>query len=149
MPPSRFLCDEMLQRLCRWLRAAGYDTALAELGAPDRAVMQQAVEEARLLITRDREFLDRREAGSHVFFLATPDLDVQAARLRQELAIDWLYRPFSRCLLCNLPLAAAPRPELPPKVQGRVLHCPRCDKLYWEGAHVRRMRARLSGWATA
>ena len=29
----RFLCDEMLARLARLLRAAGYDTALAEAHA--------------------------------------------------------------------------------------------------------------------
>jgi uncharacterized protein with PIN domain len=28
----RFLCDEMLGRLCRYLRAAGYDALLANNG---------------------------------------------------------------------------------------------------------------------
>jgi uncharacterized protein with PIN domain len=137
----------MLQRLCRWLRAAGYDTALAELAAADRDVMQQAVAEQRLLLTRDREFLERREADTHVFFFDSADLDAQAAELRRALGIDWLHRPFSRCLLCNTPLKLAPPDEAPPDVQGTVLHCPCCDKLYWEGAHVRRMRARLQAWA--
>jgi hypothetical protein len=30
----RFLCDEMLHGLGRWLRAAGYDTVIAESGIP-------------------------------------------------------------------------------------------------------------------
>jgi hypothetical protein len=30
----RFLCDEMLRGLGRWLRAAGYDTVIAEVGFP-------------------------------------------------------------------------------------------------------------------
>lgn len=139
----------MLQRLCRWLRAAGYDTALAELAAADRDVMQQAVAEQRLLLTRDRDFLERREADRHVFFFDSADLDVQAADLRRVVGIDWLHRPFSRCLLCNTPLQLTSPDEAPPNVQGAVLRCPCCEKLYWEGAHVRRMRARLQGWAQA
>lgn len=142
---KRLLCDEMLQRLCRWLRAAGYDVALAELGAADREIMRAAVDQERMLLTRDREFLDRREASS-VFFLATDDLDTQAALLRDQLGIDWLYRPFSRCLICNTELREAHDRPPPVRAKPPLLHCPGCDRLYWEGAHVRRMRARLVGW---
>jgi hypothetical protein len=35
-PVMRFVCDEMLRGLGRWLCAAGYDTAIAEGGLPDR-----------------------------------------------------------------------------------------------------------------
>lgn len=135
----RLLCDEMLQRLCRWLRAAGYDTALAPLGAADREVMRVAVTDRRLLITRDREFLDRRGAASRVFHLPSADIEIQVVLLRDRLGIDWLHRPFSRCLLCNTVLELVPD-------DPALLRCPRCDKLYWEGSHVRRMRDRLAGW---
>ena len=33
------MCDEMLLRLGRWLRAAGYDTAIAEGGMEDPALI--------------------------------------------------------------------------------------------------------------
>ncbi|RFA27009.1 hypothetical protein CAI21_15770 [Alkalilimnicola ehrlichii] len=39
----RLLCDEMLLRLARWLRAAGYDTALAVSGMQDRAVFGKSL----------------------------------------------------------------------------------------------------------
>ena len=51
--PPRFHCDEMLFRLARWLRAAGYDATLAEPGEPDAAVLARAVDEERWLVTRD------------------------------------------------------------------------------------------------
>jgi len=143
----RLLCDEMLIRLCRWLRAAGYDTALASPGTADRELMRQVVAERRLLLTRDREFLERREAHRHVLLLDSTDLERQAAQLRVQLGIDWLYRPFSRCLLCNAPLCPAAAEQRPPGVTGEVLACCRCDKIYWEGAHVRHMRERLRNWA--
>lgn len=145
----RLLCDEMLQRLCRWLRAAGYDTAQARFGAADREIISRAVAEDRLLLTRDREFLARREARSRVFYLTTDNLDAQAVLLRDALAIDWLHRPFSRCLLCNTELEHAPDSVRPPQVPQPLLRCPHCHRLYWEGTHVRRMRARLRVWRGA
>ena len=50
----RFLCDEMLVRLARLLRAAGYDTYLAAGGEPDAELIKTARREGRILITRDK-----------------------------------------------------------------------------------------------
>ena len=50
----RFLCDEMLVRLARLLRAAGYDTYLASGGEPDANLLRIAREEGRMLLTRDK-----------------------------------------------------------------------------------------------
>ena len=40
-PLPRFLCDEMLGRLCRYLRAAGYDALFARNGAGDAELLRQ------------------------------------------------------------------------------------------------------------
>ncbi len=45
----RFLCDEMLGRLCRYLRAAGYDALLANGGRGDAELLRQCLEEGRYL----------------------------------------------------------------------------------------------------
>lgn len=50
----RFLCDEMLVRLARLLRSAGYDTYLAAGGEPDPELLKVAVREGRILLTRDK-----------------------------------------------------------------------------------------------
>ena len=50
----RFLCDEMLHGLGRWLRAAGYDTVIADGGLSDRAVAARCTDEHRVLLTKDR-----------------------------------------------------------------------------------------------
>lgn len=126
-------------RLCRWLRAAGYDAAQPEAGADDREIMRQAVREGRLLITSDRGFLERRGAEEHVFYLEHASLDEQARALREALGIDWLRAPFSRCMVCNEPLVEAEEDD------KRL--CLACDRLYWEGSHVTRMRERLGRWA--
>jgi hypothetical protein len=61
--------------------------------------------------------------------------------------------PFSRCLVCNVLLAAATRERvqdrLPPGTRDlyqRFLTCPGCRRVYWEGAHYRRMRGWVQDW---
>ena len=50
----RFLCDEMLVRLARLLRAAGYDTYLAEGGEADGSLIKTARREGRIRRDRNR-----------------------------------------------------------------------------------------------
>jgi Uncharacterized conserved protein len=151
----KFLCDEMLKRLARWLRAAGYDTAVARDGVCDRALIEQAIREGRRLITRDQKLMEIRRAQD-VALLLQSNLVVDCVQeISLRLGVDWLYRPFTRCLLCNTLLEMA-EPALLNRLGWHkhpatrvVYHCPHCAKLYWEGGHVQRMRARLSGWQRA
>ncbi|MFQ5775714.1 MAG: Mut7-C RNAse domain-containing protein [Kiloniellaceae bacterium] len=148
----KLLCDEMLHGLGRWLRAAGYDTAIAGPGLPDRQLLQRAIVEDRILLTCDRELAGRRQARGRVLALSANGLDTGARELRARLGIDWLRAPFTRCLLDNAALRPAGGEDLarlPPKARrlgGPVRTCPRCVRLYWPGSHARRMRARLAAW---
>jgi len=148
----RFLCDAMLGRLARWLRAAGHDTRLADDAADDRHLLQAAAQEDRLLLTLDRRLAGRGAGTGEVVLLHSERVAEQARDLRRRLGVDWLHDPFSRCVVDNTPLRPA-RPEevaaLPAKVRrlgGPVAKCPRCQRLYWPGDHHRRMRARLETW---
>jgi uncharacterized protein with PIN domain len=75
------------------------------------------------------------------------------AEVSEHFAIDWSVKPFSRCLECNtpvIPATAAQRSLLPEgalRLSDQAWYCPRCDKLYWEGSHVRRMRHTLENFA--
>ncbi|WJW76215.1 Mut7-C RNAse domain-containing protein [Thiohalobacter sp. IOR34] len=148
----KFLCDEMLKGLARWLRAAGYDAELATDGEGDRALLERARREGRLLLTRDRKLLEFRDAGRDVLLLECNGLAECAHELVARLGLDWQHRPFTRCLVCNVPVEPA-GPEDADRVpadvrEGPLYRCPRCGRLYWEGSHVRRMRTRLADWKT-
>lgn len=149
---STFLCDEMLARLGRWLRAAGYDTAIAPGGSDDRALVEQARRDGRWLITRDRHMARFRNGDGRVVLLTANDTTGLAAELDERFAIDWLHQPFSRCLDCNTPLQPATPSQterLPPGKQGFAAdawYCPACDKVLWRGSHVRRMRHTLENF---
>lgn len=151
----RFICDEMLKRLARWLRAAGYDTLVAEDGARDGDVLARARREGRLVVTRDRKLADHRGANGFVVALRANSVEGAAAELAAALDLDWLWRPFSRCLVCNAPLVAAADdararvPERARALPGPITACPACGRVYWPGGHVRRMRAKLERWSAA
>jgi hypothetical protein len=145
----RFLCDQMLVRLGRWLRAAGYDTLIASPGELDAHLIVRAEEEERVLLTRDRALLHL--AQSRAFVLILPDkISDQASMLRQTLGLDWLAAPFTRCLIDNCPLEetrpGADIPKTARSLPGPFRHCPCCERDYWPGSHVRRMTARLALW---
>lgn len=149
---ERFLCDEMLARLCRYLRAAGYDAALAQDGSPDRTLLRQCRDEARRFLTLDRRIHEHKAAAGMVVLLPSDQLDEQARTLTRAFGLDWLARAFTRCLLDNTPLRAADAAE-----RGRVswvrgdagepvAACPSCGRIYWRGSHYRRMREKLEAW---
>ena len=148
----RLLCDEMLLRLGRWLRAAGYDTAIAQGGVPDAALIARCAAEGRVLVTRDRHLAARVAGAVTAVQLAADGIDAQAALLKAVLGVDWEVAPFTRCLVDNPPLDRAPpqaAARVPPSSRaagGPLLCCPECGRLYWPGGHVRRMRARLAAW---
>jgi len=140
----RFLADAMLVRLARWLRAVGYDVLLAGPGEPDAAVAGRAAAEGRWLLTRDRA-LALGEAGAppparRLLLRADAPL-AQLLETRDALGLRDLALTFTRCLLCNAPLAVA---DAEGPDGGPMRRCAACDRDYWEGSHTRRMRVALA-----
>ncbi|WP_334161852.1 DUF5615 family PIN-like protein [Phenylobacterium sp.] len=145
----RFLCDEMLVRLARLLRAAGYDTYLAGGGEKDAALLHIAREEGRILLTRDRRLAEAALPES--VLIEGRGVEAEAESLTRNVVLDWDFAPFSRCVMDNARLRQATLDEIdrmPAQAQalpGPFRACPACGRLYWPGSHVRRMSARLSG----
>jgi len=145
----RFLCDEMLARLARYLRAAGYDTRLAGGGAPDAHWIALARAEGRILLTCDRRLMEHKAARGVALRLPQGRLEEQALHLSRHCGVDWLWRPFTRCLVDNRELESADASAL----RLSLLHarnlrrCPSCGRVFWAGSHHRRMRERLACWS--
>jgi uncharacterized protein with PIN domain len=96
--------------------------------------------------------MEFRHAHGNVIWLRCNLLGECVEALTSQVSINWLYKPFSRCLLCNTPLIPADEnlyariPEASRAHVKEVLYCRSCDKLYWHGSHVRRMKKQLSEW---
>jgi uncharacterized protein len=151
----RFLCDEMMGRLCRYLRAAGYDTVLADNGRRDRELLQQCHAEGRHFLTQDQLVQEHKAARDVALILPQGDIDQLASMLGMHFQLDWLSRAFTRCLLDNTPLQPAGAESLA-KVPADAIRpdeplntCPFCGRVYWQGSHYKRMRARLAKWQRA
>jgi len=142
----RFLCDEMLVRLARLLRAAGYDTYLAAGGEPDAELVKTARREGRILLTRDKRLAAAFEES---VLIRGFGVSSEAHHLSREVVLDWEFAPFTRCVMDNAHLREADAGEvaaMPVSAQakgGPFRVCPACGRAYWPGSHVRRMEARL------
>ena len=149
----RWLCDEMLARLARLLRAAGHDTVLAEPQTADATLAARAEAEGRILLTRDRELAGRtRERG---LLLRSGRAKDQAMEVAQRIATDWRTTRFTRCLMDNTPLRPATAEEIAAmpassrEGPGPFRACLRCGRAYWPGSHVKRLEALLDEIAAA
>jgi uncharacterized protein with PIN domain len=132
---ERFIVDQMLMRLGRWLRMLGQDVANPD-NAGDRELMERALAENRTLLTRDKSLAEScRAAKASCILIKSSKLEEQLRELSQ-MGIALELKPL-RCTICNSPLR---RVEFP----GReTWQCEGCGKVYWVGAHWRKMEKTL------
>jgi uncharacterized protein with PIN domain len=144
--PVRFVVDVMLGSLARWLRRLGYDTDYGN-NRDDNALVRIARAEGRVLLTRDRGLVARRNL--RVLLIASQSLDEQLAQVRAAYPLPPALRP-PRCSECNTPLESATPAEVagrvPAYVQRTYAHfhvCTGCGRVYWPGSHRAHMTTRL------
>jgi uncharacterized protein with PIN domain len=153
VPRPRFLADNNVGRLARWLRALGYDADYRPQ-LNDAELVHAALSETRVLLTRDRDLTQRRVIASGTVkcvLLRDDAVALQLAQVVRALQLD-AHDALTRCIECNETLEARePRDvyeRVPPYVratQSRYSECPSCGRVYWAGTHWSRMRAALAG----
>ncbi len=146
--PLRFVADSMLGRLARWLRAFGFDVSYDPF-VDDHGVIAAARERGAIALTRDTGFPSPPDV--RVLLIEDDGVEDQLGQLARDAPLDLAAaRPMTRCTVCNHALVAASRDEVwarvPPFVylsQEKYARCPSCARVYWEGSHAARIRARL------
>lgn len=143
----KFVADAMLGTLAKWLRILGYDTHF-DPDLDDHQLVRLARAEDRVLLTRDRDLSRRR--GLHVLLVTGERLDAQVAQVLADLDLV-SNQSFSRCPVCNEPLADADRemvrsrvPAYVAQTQERFKTCPTCQRIYWRGTHWQQMDEQLA-----
>lgn len=145
MGRPKFLADEMLGSLARWLRIMGYDTSYAH-DITDGEVLSRARAEGRTILTRDHQLAER--AGESGLLIEGDDLDDQLGQVISSYSLGF-EEELTRCTLCNGTLRAMQEGEegmLPPKVrssQDAPLVCCDCGQMYWKGSHWDKIYERL------
>jgi uncharacterized protein with PIN domain len=143
--PLRFLLDVHLGTLARRLRLLGVDAAYENEDIGDPALATWSAREHRVLLSRDRGLLRRREiwAGAYVYS------DRPEAQLRDVLdRFTPPLAPWTRCVACNGPLTEADKDTVRDRLEDGTrksydvfAQCTRCARVYWRGAHHARLQA--------
>jgi len=144
----RFIVDNNVGKLARWLRMMGYDTLLFKQ-KDDSKMIKIALNEDRVILTRDAQLTKRRLVTNgklKAMLIKQDDPKAQLQETVKNLNLSYLLRPFSLCLECNQPLIPRDKEEVqnlvPPhvfKTQTQYMECPLCHRIYWQGTHWQAM----------
>ncbi|MDH5423875.1 MAG: Mut7-C RNAse domain-containing protein [Gammaproteobacteria bacterium] len=148
----KILCDQSLEDSAHWLRAAGYDVQVPAAKLSDLQLYDIAQNEQRVLIINQDYVQDIPLESNSVLLVDSPLVFEQIKQIGKNLRIDWLYRPLSRCMLCNTELTDLNINKwivLPQSMQNNTVTshgCPSCKRIYWAGDEVNRMVFQLQSF---
>lgn len=138
--PPRFLLDIHLGTLARRMRLLGLDVAYENPDIGDAALAAKSAAEERIMLSRDRGLLRRRElfAGAYIYSTRPAvQFDEVLTRFAPTLA------PWTRCTACNGVLRKVAKEDVSdrlPSGTGRsyetFAECAACGQTYWRGAHA-------------
>jgi uncharacterized protein with PIN domain len=151
----KFIADENVGKLGRYLRRLGFDTAIFQ-GGEDRDMVRRAEAEGRVILTRDTHIRLYGIATSGrvtVLTFATDDAGEQLRQVVAEMELCPLLLPYTRCLECNEELEKRSSEDMagrvPPYVfatQKQYMECPGCGRIYWRGTHWKAMEKEVEKW---
>lgn len=154
----RFIADSNVGKLAKWLRLMGYDTLFFK-DVDDNLLIEIALNEGRILLTRDTRLVQRRvvtgvSVAKHgtlkAILLQEDNPKLQLRQVVKELNLELYAAPFTRCMECNCSLTPRHKDEVrklvPPYVfrtQSQFMQCEGCNRIYWRGTHWQRMHEEL------
>ena len=149
----KFIADNNVGKLAKWLRMMGYDTLFFD-GSNDARMISIALAEERVVLTKDTQIMKRGVITKGRVKAVLPKSDKPELQIRQvvdTLNLDCQFKPFSICLECNQPLEERSKEQVkdrvPPYVfrtQNQYMECPNCHRIYWRGTHWQRMMEKLN-----
>lgn len=136
----KFIVDEMLGRLAKWMRIIGLDTFYSK-SISDYTLLHTAAKEGRFIITKDTRLKDKTKAS--ILLIRKDRYEDQLKEVLKGFGLDIdESKVFSRCLGCNSLLVGINPEEVkgrvPPyvfKVKRSFYKCGLCGKIFWSGTH--------------
>jgi uncharacterized protein with PIN domain len=150
----RFVVDINLGRLARLLRLVGFDARCDHrLDDADLAALSES--EHRILLTRDRGLLKRRQV-THALFVRVQDPFAQVVDVLSRLDLGDRLAPFTRCLRCGGALSRVEKAEVLDRLEpltrrhyDAFVRCGDCGGVFWKGSHHRDLEALVGRIAAA
>ena len=150
----KFMIDQNVGKLAKWLRMIGYDAKFFT-GVDDTEMVNTAIVENRILLTRDTRIKDRKVVTNGQLKIILINSDRLRDQIKQIISSLQLtknsLRPFTLCIECNQSLIERNKDDikdrLPPYVyqtQHQFVECPVCHRIYWRGTHWQSMMERIT-----
>jgi len=148
----KFIVDNNVGKLAKWLRIMGYDTLFFN-GSNDSRMIAIALAEERVVLTKDTQIMKRgviTRGRLKAIFIQSDEPELQMHQVIDALHLDCRFKPFTICLECNQPLLEKSKQQVkelvPPYVfqtQNQYMECPTCHRIYWRGTHWQAMTEKL------
>ncbi|MEW6618269.1 MAG: Mut7-C RNAse domain-containing protein [bacterium] len=143
----KFIADDMLGKLAKWLRILGYDTIYYRT-QNDYDLIEIAQNEGRILLTRDSQLA--RNWIVPTLLIKDEIIDEQLKQVIQRFKIEIGCALFSRCPKCNTLLIEIDKeaikdklPEFVYQTYNEFWSCPTCNRYYWQGSHWMNIKAKV------
>lgn len=143
--PARFLLDNHLGKLARYLRLLGFDTWYFNDRYDDDQLAQIAHDDNRIMLSRDRGLL-MRSLIVHGYCLRTKDSREQVKATLQRFQLHDQIMPWRRCLRCNGFLKPVAKEHIEDRLEPKTKQyfhefqiCADCEQIYWKGSHFKRL----------
>jgi len=138
----------MLGKLAKLLRMCGFDAEYYKAGLNPENI-KNFKDAERTILTRNLKFQKYR-GPVPIFFPDNDDPLIQLKIVLTKFHLHDKIRFLSRCMECNEEI----RPVEKEAVRGKVpfyvfdnhdtfFQCPKCERIYWEGTHVEKMKEKL------
>ncbi len=147
--PAKFVLDNHLGSLARYMRLVGLDTCYPTAHVPDARLAEIAEEENRVLLSRDRRLLMRRNV-THGYCPRSTEGWQQLREVIARFRLQSELEPWRRCVHCNGLLEAVSKEaildQLEPKTRlyyREFRRCRGCGHIYWKGSHFKKLERSL------
>ena len=144
--PHRFILDNHLGRMARYLRLLGFDSLYFNDQADDPELAQIAHDENRILLTRDRGLL-KRSLVTYGYCLRTKDSRAQVTAVLHRYQLHDQITPWRRCLRCNGRLHPIAKEKILHRLEPKTKRyfnefqiCASCEQIYWQGSHFAKLQ---------
>ena len=143
----RFILDENLGKLAKWLRFLGYDAAIYKSISIDNKI-RLANKERRVYLTRDKKIAKLKKKFSRKL-IVSQDYKEQLQELKDyiEFAEEYV---FLRCPNCNIALKSTDKdkikklaPEFIYQTNDEFKVCYKCGRVFWKGSHYKEIKKLL------
>ena len=143
LTPMKFIADAMVGKLAKRMRLLGFDVLYGNT-LEDNSILCIALEQDRIILTRDTGLASRPLARNHILIQS----DMVDEQLAQVLDLFTIHEKdaLTRCTICNEQLSEMDRHEARNSVPDHVYEnstgfrqCISCRRVYWKGSHLKNM----------